>query len=58
MWQAIIVSTSLPFIIYHIPQSTGFTLRTTLLARMAAQEKVIGVKYHLKALLSCNNSRR
>ncbi|RAV13351.1 dihydrodipicolinate synthase family protein [Paenibacillus contaminans] len=43
-WQAIIDSTSLPFIIYHIPQTTGFTLSKELLSRMAAQEKVIGVK--------------
>jgi N-acetylneuraminate lyase len=43
-WQAIIDSTSLPFIIYHIPQTTGFTLSKELLSRIAAQEKVIGVK--------------
>lgn len=43
-WQAIMDSTELPFIIYHIPQTTGFQLSTGLLARMAAQEKGIGVK--------------
>lgn len=43
-WQAIIDSTSLPFIIYHIPQTTGFQLSKSLLTKMAAQEKVIGVK--------------
>lgn len=43
-WQAMIDSTSLPFIIYHIPQTTGFQLSTALLAKMASQEKVIGVK--------------
>lgn len=43
-WQAIIDSTSLPFIIYHIPQTTGFQLSTSLLIKMAAQDKVIGVK--------------
>jgi N-acetylneuraminate lyase len=43
-WQAIIDSTSLPFIIYHIPQTTGFHLSKTLLTKMAAQDKVIGVK--------------
>jgi len=43
-WQAMIDSTSLPFFIYHIPQTTGFHLSTALLARMAAQNKVIGVK--------------
>ncbi|NOV04549.1 dihydrodipicolinate synthase family protein [Paenibacillus planticolens] len=43
-WQAIIDSTDLPFIIYHIPQTTGFQLSVSLLSKMAAQEKVIGVK--------------
>ncbi|GIP28516.1 N-acetylneuraminate lyase [Paenibacillus sp. J23TS9] len=43
-WQEMIDSTSLPFIIYHIPQTTGFNLSTDLLAKMAAQDKVIGVK--------------
>lgn len=43
-WQAIIDSTSLPFIIYHIPQTTGFHLSKQLLTKMAAQNKVIGVK--------------
>lgn len=43
-WQAIIDSTSLPFIIYHIPQTTGFQLSKGLLSKMAAQDKVIGVK--------------
>ncbi|KIL41968.1 N-acetylneuraminate lyase [Gordoniibacillus kamchatkensis] len=43
-WQAIIDSTSLPFIIYHIPQTTGFQLSKSLLVKMAAQDKVIGVK--------------
>lgn len=43
-WQAIIDATSLPFIIYHIPQTTGFHLSKSLLMKMAAQDKVIGVK--------------
>jgi N-acetylneuraminate lyase len=43
-WQAIVDSTSLPFIIYHIPQTTGFQLSKGLLVKMAAQDKVIGVK--------------
>lgn len=43
-WQAIIDSISLPFIIYHIPQTTGFQLSKSLLVKMAAQDKVIGVK--------------
>lgn len=43
-WQAMIDSTSLPFIIYHIPQTTGFNLPMALFAEMAKQEKVIGLK--------------
>ncbi|UKS30500.1 dihydrodipicolinate synthase family protein [Paenibacillus sp. HWE-109] len=43
-WQAIVDSTSLPFIIYHIPQTTGFQLSKSLLSTMAQQDKVIGVK--------------
>ncbi|MGN7358014.1 dihydrodipicolinate synthase family protein [Paenibacillus sp. SAF-054] len=43
-WQHMIDSTNLPFIIYNIPQTTGFTLSTSLLAKLAKQDKVIGVK--------------
>ena len=43
-WQEIIDSTSLPFIIYNIPQTTGFNLTQSLFQKMAAQEKVIGIK--------------
>lgn len=43
-WQAMIDSTSLPFIIYHIPQTTGFQLPMSLFKKMAAQDKVIGIK--------------
>lgn len=43
-WQAIVDSTELPFIMYHIPLTTGFHLSTRLLAKMAKQPKVAGVK--------------
>lgn len=43
-WRAMIDSTSLPFIIYHIPQLTGFHLSTGLLKKLSALDKVIGVK--------------
>ncbi|MGN1420618.1 MAG: dihydrodipicolinate synthase family protein [Eubacterium sp.] len=43
-WNAIIDSTSLPFIIYNIPQLTGFNLSPEMLGEMAKNEKVIGVK--------------
>lgn len=43
-WQAMIDSTELPFIIYNIPQTTGFHLSASLCAKLAEQAKVIGVK--------------
>lgn len=43
-WQAMIDSSKLPFIIYNIPQTTGFHLSTALCAKLAQQSKVIGVK--------------
>ncbi|MCM1114192.1 MAG: dihydrodipicolinate synthase family protein [Clostridium sp.] len=43
-WDAIIDSTDLPFIIYNIPQLTGFNLSPQLLGEMAKNPKVIGVK--------------
>ncbi|MFD0961328.1 dihydrodipicolinate synthase family protein [Paenibacillus chungangensis] len=43
-WQEMIDSTSLPFIIYNIPQTTGFHLSQTLFKKMARQDKVIGIK--------------
>ena len=43
-WNAIIDSTDLPFIIYNIPQLTGFNLPLDLFKRMADNPKVIGIK--------------
>ncbi len=43
-WQRMIDSSRLPFLIYNIPQTTGFQLSTNLLRKLAAQPKVIGVK--------------
>jgi len=43
-WQQMIDSSNLPFIIYNIPQTTGFQLSPKLLEKLAAQPKVIGVK--------------
>lgn len=43
-WQEMINSSSLPFIIYNIPQTTGFNLTQALFKKMAVQEKVIGIK--------------
>ena len=43
-WTDILESTHLPFIIYNIPQTTGYQLSVNLLKRMLQHEKVIGVK--------------
>lgn len=43
-WNGIINATSLPFIIYNIPQLTGFNLPLDLFKRMADNPKVIGIK--------------
>lgn len=43
-WQSIVDSTDLPFIIYNIPQLTGYDLTLSLLKRMVEDPKVIGVK--------------
>lgn len=43
-WNGIIDSTDLPFIIYNIPQLTGFNLPIDLFKRMADNPKVIGIK--------------
>jgi len=43
-WSEIIDATPLDFIIYNIPQTTGYTLTTTLFAKLLANPKVIGVK--------------
>ena len=43
-WEAMIDATDLPFIIYHIPQTTRFNLPITLFKEMAAMDKVIGIK--------------
>jgi len=43
-WNAMIDSTELPFIIYHIPSTTGFHLSASVLQEMKQNPKVIGVK--------------
>lgn len=43
-WEKMIESTNLPFIIYHIPQTTRFNLSLSLFEEMAKKEKVIGIK--------------
>lgn len=43
-WNAIVDSTDLPFIIYNIPQLTGFNLTPELLGELSKNEKIVGVK--------------
>ena len=43
-WSAIIEAASLDFIIYNIPQTTGYTLSPSMFAKLLENEKVIGVK--------------
>lgn len=43
-WTAMIDATDLPFIVYNIPQLTGYELSTSLLEELIQNEKVIGVK--------------
>lgn len=43
-WEDIMDATKLPFIIYNIPQTTGYQLSLDLFKKMMANEKVIGVK--------------
>ncbi|RKP51571.1 N-acetylneuraminate lyase [Cohnella endophytica] len=43
-WSEIIDATPLDFIIYNIPQTTGYSLTPALFEKLLANEKVIGVK--------------
>lgn len=43
-WESIVDATDVPFIIYNIPQLTGFDLSPAMLAELAKNEKIIGVK--------------
>lgn len=43
-WEEMMKSTSLPFIIYHIPSTTGFHMSTDLLKKMIKHEQVMGIK--------------
>ncbi len=43
-WTDIMESTDLPFIVYNIPQTTGYNLSLNLFNRLLENKKVIGVK--------------
>ncbi len=54
-WTSIIDETPLPFIIYNIPQLTGYDLSLNLLKRMIQNPKVIGVK---NSSMSCYQTQQ
>jgi N-acetylneuraminate lyase len=43
-WTSIMEATDLPFIIYNIPQTTGYNLSMNLFTKLIENKKVIGVK--------------
>ena len=43
-WTEIMDATDLPFIIYNIPQTTGYNLSINLLTKLLKNDKLIGVK--------------
>ncbi len=43
-WDGIMEASDLPFFIYNIPSLTGYDLSMNLFQKMAAKEKVVGVK--------------
>ncbi|RDU35675.1 N-acetylneuraminate lyase [Neobacillus piezotolerans] len=43
-WTSIMDATGLPFIIYNIPQTTGYNLSLNLFGKLIENKKVIGVK--------------
>jgi N-acetylneuraminate lyase len=43
-WKNIMDSADLPFIIYNIPQTTGYDLSVSLLKKMLSYPKVVGIK--------------
>ena len=57
-WNAIVSSTDVPFIIYNIPQLTGFDLSPDMLAEFAKNEKIIGVKNSAEPVYLMERYRR
>jgi N-acetylneuraminate lyase len=53
-WSAMIEATKLPFIIYNIPQTTGYALSVDLFKKMMAKEQVIGVKNSSMPVMDIN----
>ncbi len=57
-WLAMIEATSLPFIIYHIPQTTRFNLPRSLFEEMASMDQVIGIKCSSESTYELERFRR
>lgn len=53
-WTSIMEATSLDFIIYNIPQTTGYALSIDLFKKMMAKEQVIGVKNSSMPVMDIN----
>lgn len=54
-WGSMVEATDLDFIIYNIPQTTGYALSTTLLNKMLERDQVIGVKNSSMPVMDINN---
>lgn len=54
-WMSMVEATSLDFIIYNIPQTTGYALSTKLFKKMIQHEQVIGVKNSSMPVMDINN---
>lgn len=54
-WGSMVEATDLDFIIYNIPQTTGYALSPELLNKMLAYDQVIGVKNSSMPVLDINN---
>lgn len=57
-WTSIIEATSLPFIIYNIPQTTGYSLSADLFTEMIENPKVIGLKNSSMPVMDIERFRR
>lgn len=57
-WESIIEETDIPFIIYNIPQLTGFDLSPAMLGELAKNEKIIGVKNSAEPVYLTERYRR
>lgn len=53
-WTSIMEATNLDFIIYNIPQTTGYALSENLFKKMMAKEQVIGVKNSSMPVMDIN----